>query len=67
MDFDGVAVGIKFASVLGLFGEGIEVGRVLGSMHVFGEFVDPVEGIVLRVDVGALVLDALSQVEDIVE
>jgi hypothetical protein len=36
-------------------------------MHVFGELVDPVEGIVLRVDVGALVIDALSQVKDIVK
>ena len=67
MDFDGVTVGIEFASVFGLFGEGVEVGCVLGGMHVFGEFVDPIKGVVLRVDVGALVLNALSQVEDVVE
>ena len=36
-------------------------------MNVFGEFVDPVESIVLCVDVGTLVLDALSQVEDVVK
>ena len=67
MDLDGIAVGIELASVLRLFGEGVEVGCVLGGMHVFGELVDPVEGVVLRVDVGTLVLDALAQVEDIIE
>jgi hypothetical protein len=67
LGIDGIAVGIEFALVLGLFGEGVKVGGILGGMNVFGEFVDPVEGIVLRVDVGSLVLDAFAQVEDIVK
>jgi hypothetical protein len=36
-------------------------------MDIFGELVDPAERYVLRVDVGALVIDALAQVEDVVE
>ena len=67
MDIDGISVGVEFAFVLGLLGEGIEVGSVLGGMHVFGEFVDPIECIVLGVDVGALVLYAFAQVGDIVK
>ena len=67
MDLDGITIGVELVSVLRLFGEGVEVGCVLGSMHVFGELVDPVDGCVLRVDVGTLVLDALTQVEDVVK
>ena len=67
MGVDGITVGIEFAFVLGLLGEGIEVGCVLSGMYVFCEFVDPIERIVLRVDVGALVLDAFAQVEDVVK
>ena len=36
-------------------------------MDVLGELVDPAERYVLRVDIGALVIDALAQVEDVVE
>ena len=67
MDVDGIAIGVEFALVLGLFGKGVKVGGVLGGMNVFGEFVDPIERIVLGVDVGALVLYAFAQVGDIVK
>ena len=67
MDVDGIAIGVEFALVFGLFGEGIKVGGVLGGMHVFGKLVDPVEGVVLCVDVGTLVLYAFAQVGDIVK
>ena len=36
-------------------------------MHVFSELVDPVQGVVLLFDVGALALDAVAQVEDVVK
>ena len=67
MGIDGITISVEFAFVLGLLGEGVEVGRVLGTVYAFGELVDPVERIVLRVDIGALVLDAVAQVEDIVQ
>ena len=67
MGIDGITIGVEFALVLGLFGEGVKVGGVLGGMHVFSELVDPIERIVLGVDVGALVFDTLSQVGHIVK
>jgi hypothetical protein len=36
-------------------------------MHVFRELVDPIQGIMLHFDVGALTLDAVSKVEDVVK
>ena len=36
-------------------------------MDGFGELVDPAESVMLQIDVGALVLDAFAQVEDIIE
>ena len=64
---DGITIGVEFTFVFGLFSEGIEVGGVLGGMHIYGELVDPIERFVLRVDVGTLVLDAFAQVEDVIE
>ena len=67
MNLDGIAVGVELTLVFGLLGEGVEVGRVLGGMDIFGELVDPVEGVVLRIDVGTLVFDAVAKVEDVIE
>ena len=67
MGLDDIAVGVEFTLVFGLFGEGIQVGSVLRGVDVFRELVDPIERVVLRIDVGALVLDAVAQVEDIIK
>jgi hypothetical protein len=60
-------IGIELLFVFGLFGEGIQVGRVLGTVYILGELVDPIQGVMLCLDVGALALDVVAQVEDVVK
>ena len=67
MGLDGIIIGVELAFVSGLFSEGIEIGGILGGVNVFGELVDPVKGIVLRGDIGALAFNAIAQIEDVVE